>query len=160
MRLLVLGVGRTLKGPERELLERYSKRIAPLGRAQGFSAIEIKTIGESTKEQVFARRAEEAQKLNKLILPEGFLIALDEKGKAIDSLAFSRMLQTVRDDRQNAITFILGGPDGLDDLIKKKANKILSFGPMTWPHQLAMALLMEQIYRGLTLLAGHPYHRG
>jgi 23S rRNA (pseudouridine1915-N3)-methyltransferase len=93
------------------------------------------------------------------LIPKGFVIALDEKGQTMDSKAFSALLQNVRDKEQGTLAFILGGPDGLDDSIKDKANKVLSFGPMTWPHQLALALLMEQIYRGLTLLAGHPYHR-
>jgi 23S rRNA (pseudouridine1915-N3)-methyltransferase len=159
MKILLISVGRTAKGPERELAERYHKRITPLARSLGFGALDIKTVPESQKNSAGLRRAEEAQKLLKLV-PQGTLIALDERGKTIASEAFSRFMQIALDDGRGAITFVIGGPDGLDDGIKSKADKIIAFGAMTWPHQLASAMLMEQIYRGLTILSGHPYHRG
>jgi 23S rRNA (pseudouridine1915-N3)-methyltransferase len=157
-RILILTVGRASKGPERELIERYHKRITPLAKNLGFGKIELKTIPESQKSSASARRAEEAQKILALV-PKGALIALDEKGKAIDSAGFAKMMQNFRDTGQSAITYIIGGPDGLDESTKSKADKIIAFGAMTFPHQLVAALLMEQIYRGLTILSGHPYHR-
>jgi 23S rRNA (pseudouridine1915-N3)-methyltransferase len=158
-RILVLSVGRPSKGPERELAERYQKRIVSLARAQGFGVLETKSISESQKNTASARRIEEAEKLT-LFAPKGALIALDEKGKSIDSAGFAKLMQGFRDSGQGALTYIIGGPDGLDESIKNKADKIIAFGAMTFPHQLVPALLMEQIYRGLTILSGHPYHRG
>jgi 23S rRNA (pseudouridine1915-N3)-methyltransferase len=158
MRILILSVGRAAKGPERELVERYEKRIIPLARTLGFGKIELKSIPESQKDSAAARKSEEAEKLIKLA-PQGALVALDEKGKSIDSLGFSKMMKNFRDGRRGAITFVIGGPDGLDEAIRKKADITVAFGAMTFPHQLTAALLMEQIYRGLTILSGHPYHR-
>lgn len=159
MRLLVLSVGRASKGPERALIERYLKRIQPLARAQGFKSCDIQFLNESGKDSAEARMREEAEKLQKII-PAGAVIALDEKGSAISSQDFSTLLQELRDQGLPALTFIIGGPDGLDASLKKKSDKTIALGSMTWPHQLACAMLMEQIYRGLTIMSGHPYHRG
>jgi 23S rRNA (pseudouridine1915-N3)-methyltransferase len=86
-------------------------------------------------------------------------VALDRRGKVLDSEGFARRLQRWRDDSVNDVAFLIGGADGHGDALLKKAALILSFGAMTWPHLLARAMLAEQIYRAQQLLAGHPYHR-
>lgn len=158
MRIMVFNVGRSSKGPERELTERYAKRIKPLAKARGFGACTLHFIPESRKSSAIARRGEEAEKLLKLF-PDSALIALDEKGKNLSSSAFSVMMQKFRGEGRGTIAFVIGGPDGLDPRLVERADFVLAFGAMTWPHQLSCAMLMEQIYRGLTLLSGHPYHR-
>ncbi|HEX4270088.1 MAG TPA: 23S rRNA (pseudouridine(1915)-N(3))-methyltransferase RlmH, partial [Rhizomicrobium sp.] len=93
-------------------------------------------------------------------LPEGaHLVLLDARGKGMTSEDFSEMLGSLRDVGTKDLAFVIGGPDGLLPLRGKKAGRSLAFGPQTWPHLLARALLTEQIYRALTILAGHPYHR-
>ncbi len=157
MPLYLFSIGKP-KGAEAELLARYLKRIQPLAKSLGFGRFEQAQYTESRKDHAQARKKDEAEKLLAKLGSSDFLIALDEKGKGMDSRAFSLLLEKSRDEGR-AISFVIGGPDGLDQSIKEKADITLSLGSMTWPHQLASVLLMEQIYRALTMIAGHPYHR-
>lgn len=86
-------------------------------------------------------------------------IALDETGRAMTSAAFATMLGTTRDAGRGGLDLVIGGPDGLDPVYLHGADAVVSFGAMTWPHQLVRVMASEQIYRALTILAGHPYHR-
>lgn len=88
-----------------------------------------------------------------------YTIILDEKGDDLTSNEFARLLETIRSHHQGKVTFIIGGAEGLPQDIKSKANKIISFGKLTWPHLLVRVLLMEQLYRAQQILKGHPYHR-
>jgi 23S rRNA (pseudouridine1915-N3)-methyltransferase len=88
------------------------------------------------------------------------LIALDERGKSTGSEDFARKLARFRDDGAPATAFLIGGADGLDETLRKQADLTLSFGAATFPHQIVRILLAEQIYRAITILSGHPYHRG
>jgi 23S rRNA (pseudouridine1915-N3)-methyltransferase len=87
------------------------------------------------------------------------LVAFDERGKSLTSEAFAQRIAAWRDDGKGSVCFVIGGPDGLDEHVRSAAGLVLSFGSLTLPHQLARALAVEQMYRALTILAGHPYHR-
>ena len=102
---------------------------------------------------------DELQKLKEKINPSLPLIALDEKGKTLSSIEFSKHIEKIQLDSTNGIQFIIGGADGLDDEIRVQARLIMSFGRQTWPHMMARVMLLEQIYRAQQILAGHPYHR-
>lgn len=157
MRIVILSVGRSSKGPERDLIDRYAKRIVPLAKQLGFGTLERREIGESRLSSVEGRQQDEATRLLKLC-EASLIVALDERGQTMTSLDFAKDMQKLRTSNKD-ITFIIGGPDGLAEDLRKKAQNVLSFGAMTWPHQLTCAMLTEQIYRSMTLLAGHPYHR-
>ncbi len=86
-------------------------------------------------------------------------MALDPGGQALDSEGFAAALGRWRDGGVRDLVFVLGGPDGLGPAVLARAERKLSFGPMTWPHLLARAMLAEQLWRGASILAGHPYHR-
>jgi 23S rRNA (pseudouridine1915-N3)-methyltransferase len=92
-------------------------------------------------------------------LGEGILIACDERGPALASRAFAQRLERLRDEGVRRLTFAIGGADGLDGRLLARASERLAFGPQTWPHALARAMLAEQIYRAVTILSGAPYHR-
>ncbi|MDQ8729525.1 23S rRNA (pseudouridine(1915)-N(3))-methyltransferase RlmH [Bradyrhizobium sp. LHD-71] len=159
MRLLVIAVGRLKSGPERDLVERYRERFTDMARKLGFRGLTINEIPESRARDVAARMAEEAAAIATLI-PEGALtVALDERGKAIDSAAFARQLGRWRDESIATVVFVIGGADGLSPELRRTIKTVFAFGAMTWPHQLVRIMLMEQIYRAATILAGHPYHR-
>ena len=87
------------------------------------------------------------------------LIAFDEGGKLLGSRDFSAHIGKRRDAGAAALALAIGGPDGLGSVVRERAALVLSFGPMTFPHQLARIMAAEQIYRAMTILAGHPYHR-
>ena len=94
-------------------------------------------------------------------LPNGATVAaLDERGIGLTSAAFAARLGAWRDGGVSDLAFVVGGADGLDDSVRQRADLLLSFGVMTWPHMMVRAMLAEQLYRADRILAGHPYHRG
>ncbi|MEM6713017.1 MAG: 23S rRNA (pseudouridine(1915)-N(3))-methyltransferase RlmH [Pseudomonadota bacterium] len=154
----LIAVGRLKAGPERDLYERYAGRITPLAKQLGFMPLDVAELRESSASTVDQRKAAEADAIRtKLPLPR-FLIAFDERGKNLSSEPFAYQLRCARDEGR-VPTCIIGGPDGLDGSLRKEADLVLSFGAMTLPHQLVRVLIVEQLYRAMTLLAGHPYHR-
>jgi len=86
-------------------------------------------------------------------LPKGKIVVLDERGKDLTTAQFAGLLRT-------ETVFIIGGADGLDETVKRRADLLLRLSALTLPHALAQVVLMEQLYRAATLLTGHPYHRG
>ncbi|SDZ74465.1 23S rRNA (pseudouridine1915-N3)-methyltransferase [Rubrimonas cliftonensis] len=91
--------------------------------------------------------------------PEGPLVALDERGRQLDSPALARLMAAWRDDGARDVAFAIGGADGHGEAVRERAALTLSFGPMVWPHMLARVMLAEQLYRAATILGGGPYHR-
>lgn len=158
MRLAVVAVGRLKAGPERELADRYRTRIETIGRGCGFSRFEVLECPESRARREADRRSEEARSIvDRAGL--GVLVAFDERGRTLTSDAFAMMIGGWRDEGRPGISFLIGGADGLDPPLRDRADSTLSFGALTLPHQLVRVLVLEQIYRCLTILSGHPYHR-
>lgn len=158
MRLCLIAVGRLKAGPERELCERYAQRSRDMGRALGLSGPDIVEIAESPARHGEERKLREGADILARA-PAGLLIALDERGAALDSAAFSQRIAKARDAGAAAATLVIGGADGLDGAVRDRADVVASFGAMTLPHQLVRVLALEQLYRALTIIAGHPYHR-
>lgn len=159
MRLLIAAVGRLKSGPERELCERYLTRARDAGRALQFAPIDVTEIAESSARRPADRMAEEAKGLLAAV-PAGRKVALDARGKTMSSEDFASRLAGWRDQGAPAVTFFIGGADGLDDGVRRAADLSIAYGAATFPHQFVRTLLAEQIYRSITILAGHPYHRG
>jgi 23S rRNA (pseudouridine1915-N3)-methyltransferase len=158
MRLMVLAVGRLKDGPERDLAERYRERATQSGRALGFTGPESIEFAESRARRPEDRKAEEAMAFSARI-PAGWRVALDERGPVIGSERFAALLAAARDGGRAHGTFIIGGADGLGEEVRQTSDLVLSFGALTLPHQLARVLVFEQLYRAMTIIAGHPYHR-
>jgi 23S rRNA (pseudouridine1915-N3)-methyltransferase len=159
MRLVVTSIGRLKQGPERELADRYRERFDDIGRKLGFRGLEIHEIPESRARDAAARIIEEANAISAAIPAKSVLVALDERGDNIDSSAFARHLGRWRDEAVANTIFVIGGADGLSPDLRRKAKLSIAFGSATWPHQMVRVMLLEQIYRAATILAGHPYHR-
>jgi 23S rRNA (pseudouridine1915-N3)-methyltransferase len=128
-------IGRT---SEAELVDRYLKRIA-----------------WPTKVSELSERG------GTLPVPAAASVTalLDERGEALSSLSFAKRLEAWRDGGKREARFLIGAADGHDDEMRGRADLLLSFGPATWPHMLARAMLAEQLFRATAILAGHPYHR-
>ena len=94
------------------------------------------------------------------LAPGEMMVALDETGKSIGSAAFAEQIGRWRDESVADAVFIIGGADGLSPELRRRARLSVAFGAATWPHQMVRVMLLEQIYRAATILAGHPYHRG
>ena len=159
MRILIAAVGRLKQGPERELAERYRKRAADFGRKLGLQAFDVIEIKESRADNLERRMLEESIAIANVIPDRAVTVILDERGAAMNSAAFAAHLQAWRTADRPALVFILGGADGLAPGLRDKAEVALAFGAFTWPHQLVRIMLLEQLYRAVTILGGHPYHR-
>jgi 23S rRNA (pseudouridine1915-N3)-methyltransferase len=159
MRITIGAIGRMKSGPERELVARYLDRATGSGKPLALTGFDVIEINESRAGSAASRKAEEAKAL-RAALPEGILVALDERGKGLNSEAFANQIGRWRDDGRQAVSFVIGGADGIDPDYVKQADLVVSFSPMVWPHQLVRIMLAEQLYRTTTILSGHPYHRG
>ncbi len=158
MRLLIHAVGRMKAGPERDLVARYLDRLAKAGPAVGMEFSGVTEIAESQARSAEQRMREEAEKLE-ASLGDAALVLLDERGKNMTSPAFSDYLSRHIDGGRKTMIVAIGGADGHDPALRAKADLLLSFGALTWPHQLVRVLLAEQLYRASTILSNHPYHR-
>ena len=153
MRIGVIAIGKPGRGPEAQLAEDYARRATAAGRALGVGPVELIDL-----EPKKAGKAPEAELI--LAAAEGaHLIACDERGRAYGSRAFADHLASLRDQGERRLVFAIGGADGLDQGVLEAARSRLAVGPQTWPHALARAMLAEQIYRAVTIMAGSPYHR-
>jgi 23S rRNA (pseudouridine1915-N3)-methyltransferase len=159
LRAGILAIGRMKQGPERELCARYLERAANGGKSMGLSGFAVTELPESRAGSTATRKAEEAKALAGQLPASGVVVALDEHGKTQSSEDFARRIARWRDDGKPALSFVIGGADGLDPAFVKAADLALSFSPLTWPHQLVRIMLAEQLYRATTILSGHPYHR-
>ncbi|MXP40153.1 23S rRNA (pseudouridine(1915)-N(3))-methyltransferase RlmH [Altererythrobacter soli] len=138
MLLHVIARGKIGRSPEAELVERYAKRIAWPVRLT-----ELPEVGGRIPEPQTPFRT----------------VLLDERGKQLGSEAFARQIEAWRDGGIRETRFVIGAADGHGDAMRGEADLLLAFGAATWPHLLARAMLMEQLFRATSILAGHPYHR-
>jgi len=159
MRVTIAAIGRMKAGPERELVGRYLDRAVASGKPLGLTGFTVAEFPESRAAATATRKAEEGKVLRNASAGS-VLVALDERGAAIGSDAFANHLRRWRDDGRAGVAFLVGGADGLDPVLVSEADLVLSFSPLTWPHQLVRIMLAEQLYRTTTILSGHPYHRG
>ena len=161
MRILVVAVGRLKDGPERDLAGRYRDRAGALGRGLGFPACDLVEIPESRARRAADRCAEEAAAILAHVPADAALAAYDERGRSDwPSARIAERVGAWRDAARPALALAIGGADGLDPSVRARADLILAFGAATLPHGLVRVLALEQVYRTLTILAGHPYHRG
>ena len=138
MLLHLIARGKIGRSPEAELVERYLKRISWPTRVT-----ELSDRGGSLP----------------VAPPASVTILLDERGSVLSSIEFARKLESWRDGGKRETRFLIGAADGHDEALRDTADLILSFGPATWPHMLARAMLAEQLFRAISILANHPYHR-
>ncbi len=159
MRLHILAIGFGRGTSEGALTDDFVGRSAQMGKRMGFPAVTCDEIAVSKDRDVKKRMADEAERLARRVPDGAHVILLDARGKGMTSEDFAEMLGVMRDAGTKDLCFVIGGPDGLAPLPGKKAGRSLAFGPQTWPHLMVRAMLSEQVYRALTILAGHPYHR-
>ncbi|MBC8238992.1 MAG: 23S rRNA (pseudouridine(1915)-N(3))-methyltransferase RlmH [Alphaproteobacteria bacterium] len=151
MRISICAVGRARGNPAAEICQTYLQRLPwPV------EIHEVEVRKNLTGEKLAMG---EAELLRAAMPAQAIVVALDGKGKAFSSEAFAQRLGRWRDDGVADLAFAIGGANGLHPDLPRAADLVLSLGAMTWPHLLARAMLVEQLYRAHTILAGHPYHR-
>ena len=155
MRLHLCAVGRLRAGPERALVDDYLQRFDRTGRALG--------LGPAAEHEVEDRKgggmAAEGALLARAVPAGAALAVLDERGRMLSSPDLADTLARWRDGGRQDAAFVIGGADGVDPALRDRADLVLSFGAMVWPHLLVRVMLAEQLYRAATILAGSPYHR-
>ena len=159
MDITLAAVGRLKAGPERDLCNRYLERARKSGGRLGFRAFSVKEAAESRAARAADRAAEEEDALGRLIGEGGRVVCLDAAGELMSSEGLAGALARDAEASLPRTTFVVGGPDGLGPGLIARADRRLSFGRVTFPHQLVRVLLAEQLYRAMTILSGHPYHR-
>lgn len=159
MRIKILLVG---KVKERYLTlgqQEYLKRLGPYARVELVQLADEPMPDRASPAEAEQLREKEAQRILKALDPGQYVIALDLRGAAMGSEAFSAFLQERALRGQSSLAFVIGGSTGLGPSVLERADFRLSLGPMTFLHQMVPLLLLEQIYRGFKIAAGEPYHR-
>ncbi|MEL6687344.1 MAG: 23S rRNA (pseudouridine(1915)-N(3))-methyltransferase RlmH [Pseudomonadota bacterium] len=155
MKLIIRAGGTMRSGPERELVDDYLQRAQQLSRNVGFLGVEEQSVDLSKCRS----RSDETRKLIDGLPDQASLFVLDERGKALTSRKFASTLADQRNLGFSHLVFLIGGADGFEPNDLPAGARKISFGVQTWPHKLVRVMLAEQIYRGLGILAGTPYHR-
>lgn len=136
MKLHIIARGRIGQSPEADLVQRYAQRLK--GR------LAITELGDTAAWPAMAG---------------GRTVVLDERGRDLPSTELAALLGRWRDDGAREVRFLIGAADGHDDATRVGADLLLGLGRATWPHMLVRAMLAEQLYRAVSILDGHPYHR-
>jgi 23S rRNA (pseudouridine1915-N3)-methyltransferase len=123
------------------------------------SALDIVEIRDSHAGDTGRRMLEESIAIANIIPDDAAIVILDEHGESMNSASFAGRLQGWRAQNRPAVAFVIGGDDGLAPMLREKSTLAIAFGAATWPHQLVRIMLLEQLYRAVTILAHHPYHR-
>jgi 23S rRNA (pseudouridine1915-N3)-methyltransferase len=151
MKISIIAVGKIGRSPEHELVERYKTRLQ--------TPLQIIEVEERRPIKGNERKLREGELLLNAIPQNAYLIILDEKGRGLSSVEFSKKMSYIQDQGWSDIAFIIGGSEGLSEAVKTRANISVSFGKMTWPHMMIRSMLVEQLYRAYSILQGHPYHK-
>ncbi|MEM0900164.1 MAG: 23S rRNA (pseudouridine(1915)-N(3))-methyltransferase RlmH [Pseudomonadota bacterium] len=160
MKLVIACIGRMKSGPEKELFERYIERAQKSGRALGYKSISVSETSEDRAvDATHRKRNEAAALLSPVTDNQSRLVVFDEHAPSLSSPAFSKKLTNWKDGGVPSTVFAIGGPDGLDENVRQQADLEVSFGRLTMPHQIVRVLVAEQLYRAISIEAGHPYHR-
>jgi len=136
------------------LIDEYVKRISP------YATVDILTLKESKASKTFPENRcieDEGKEILKVLRDDDFLVVLDEHGKQFSSKEFAGLLGKNKDIGKT-LTFVIGGPYGMSDDVKKRADLLMSLSKMTFTYQISRILILEQIYRGLSILRGKGYH--
>lgn len=134
-------------------INEYVKRIS------GFTKLEIIEVKEINTNNITSNIVEEGNNILKKISKDDYVITLEIEGKSIDSVELSKQLENLRTYGNSSIVFVIGGSNGLSEDVKKRSNYKLSFSKFTFPHQLMRLILVEQIYRSLTIENNKEYHK-
>jgi len=144
MKISVIAVGKMKDRAQKALYDDYAARISP--------APALIELSQTDK-------AKEARDILAKIDPDAFTVVLDERGRELSSTQFADVMQIAMNNGKSHLQAVIGGADGLDESVRTRADLVLAFGRLTWPHMLARIMLLEQLYRARQILAGHPYHR-
>jgi 23S rRNA (pseudouridine1915-N3)-methyltransferase len=155
MRLRFVWIGKTRRGAVRELIQEY------LDRAGRFAQVEVSELRDRDDVGADARKIidKEGEDIISRTASDPFVVALDERGREMDSMQMAEFIEKHRMAGTKQVTFVIGGHNGLSDAVRKRANFVLALSRMTLTHELARVLLVEQVYRAFTIIHDLPYQK-
>jgi len=159
MKITVVGVGKIREPFFRDALAEYGKRLGRYCKLQLLEVGDEPAPQRASPAQEDGVREREAARILGRLPEDGYVIALDMGGRRLDSVSFSQKLTELGLSGKSHITFVIGGSLGLHASLKERADLLLSFSDMTFPHQLMRVILLEQIYRAFKIMNGEPYHK-
>lgn len=151
MKVTLIAVGKGKSHIATQLLTDYIKRLP--------WSVTIKEVEVKQSLSERGRILKEGEAILAHVTSDAKIVVLDERGKNISSNEFSSTIRDWQNDSYSHLIIIIGGAFGLSDAVRKRADLMLSFGKMTWPHMMVRAMVGEQLYRAHTILSGHPYHK-
>ena len=159
MKITILCVGKIKEKYFVQGIEEYAKRLSRYCKLEIVEVADEKTPDNASEVVELQIKQKEGERLSKYMKDGAYVIALAIEGKQQDSVAFGRQIEKLGIEGKSHIIFIIGGSLGLDPEIIKRADFLLSFSKMTFPHQMMRMVLLEQIYRGYRIVNGEPYHK-
>ena len=147
LHVTLIACGRLKERYLRDAVEEYSKRLS------GYVKLDIREVADGPG------MMSEASRIRQCMDDDAYVITLEIEGKELSSTEFAGEIQAVMNSGRSHICFIIGGSDGIDESVRKTADMHLSFGRMTYPHQLMRVIFLEQLYRAFRIIRGEPYHK-
>ena len=151
----IVAVGKIKEKSLSQLIEEYKKRIG------AYSKIEIIEVSDEPNDRLSDEKVKEieGQRIIKQLKKDNYVILLSLKGKQMDSIKFSREIEKINTYNSSHITFVIGGSVGVSEQVEQRADLLLKLSEMTFPHNIARLLILEQIYRAYKILNNETYHK-
>lgn len=159
MQISILTVGKVKEKFYRDAIDEYAKRLSRYCKLKIVEVDDEKTPDGASDKVCDQIMAKEAERLKSHITDDAYVIALAIEGKKFDSEGFAKKINNIGIQGKSHIIFIIGGSLGISSELKKRANELISFSDMTFPHQLMRVILTEQIYRAYRIINNEPYHK-
>ena len=155
LKLRIVAIGKDKQSWVSDGTSHYTKLLSRYAELEIRAIADTKTTSALSPAEIKSRQTSQIEKE----LGKGLLVALSDKGTEYDSVAFSKLLERAQITSGGSITFLIGGPYGLDDALLKKADHVVSLSRLTFSHQVVRLVLLEQLYRAFSILAGTDYHK-
>ncbi len=159
MKITILAVGKIKEAFYRDAVAEFQKRLSRYCKLEIIETADEKTPDHASEPENARIREIEGERLLKQIRPDAYVAALAIEGTMLDSVAFSEKIRLLGVSGVSHIVFVIGGSLGLSQAVLKRADGMISFSKMTFPHQLMRVILLEQIYRGFRIIHHEPYHK-
>ncbi|QGU00656.1 23S rRNA (pseudouridine(1915)-N(3))-methyltransferase [Candidatus Syntrophocurvum alkaliphilum] len=159
MRYKIISIGKVREKFYSQGVQEYIKRLRPYINIEVIDGLEEKISPNAKEKEIQKALEKEASKISNIIGSNELLVVLDINGKQLSSQEFAAQIESWNLSGKKQVNFVIGGANGVADMVRKKADYKLSFSKMTLPHQMAVLVLSEQIYRGCKINRGEPYHK-
>ena len=159
MKITVITVGKIKEKYLRDAIAEYSKRLSKYCTLEILEVSDEKTPDHASETVEEGIRQKEGERILKLLKEDAYVVTLEIGGRMLDSVEFSKKIETLGIQGRSHICFIIGGSLGLGQKVRERSDYKLSFSKMTFPHQLMRVILLEQIYRSYRIMSNEPYHK-